>query len=45
MDPPFKTASEQGELFAVLCGQQDPIRNSQLIRKYKEIPVQWQIYI
>ena len=44
MDPPFETASEQSDLFAVLCGQWDPIQNSQLIGKYKEIPVQWQIY-
>ena len=44
MDPPFKTASEQSDLFAVLCGQWDPIWNSQLIWTYKEIPVQWQIY-
>ena len=44
MDPPFETASEKSDLFAVLCGQWDSIQNSQLIRKYKEIPVQWQIY-
>ena len=42
--PPFETASEQSDLFTVLCGQWDSIWNSQLIRKYKEIPVQWQIY-
>ena len=35
MDPPFKTASEQSELFAVLRGQWYPIQNGQLIRKYQ----------
>ena len=44
MDPPFETASEKSDLLAVLCGQWDSIWNSQLIRKYKEIPVQWEIY-
>ena len=41
MDPPFKTARAQSELFAVLCRQWDPIWNSQLIRRYQ---LQWQIY-
>ena len=36
MDPPFKTARAQSELFAVQCDQWEPIRNSQLIGKYKE---------
>ena len=40
MDPPFETASEKIDLLAVLCGQWDSIWNSQLIRKYKEIPMQ-----
>ena len=43
MDPPRETARVQSELFAVQCHQWEPIRNSQLIRKYKKIPVQWQI--
>ena len=33
--PPFKTASEQSELFEDLCHQWYPIWNSQLIRKYQ----------
>ena len=37
--PPFKTARAKSEIFAVQCDQWEPIRNSQLIRKYKEIPV------
>ena len=36
MDPPFKTARAQSELFAVQCDQWEPIQNSQLIGKYKE---------
>ena len=40
----FETASEKSDLFTVLCGQWDSIQNSQLIREYKEIPVQLQIY-
>ena len=39
IDPPFKTARAQSELFAVQCHQCEPIRNSQLIRIYKEILV------
>ena len=42
--PQFETARVQSELFAVQCHQWEPIQNSQLIRKYKKIPVQWQIY-
>ena len=37
--PPFKTASPLSELFAVQCHQWEPIQNSQVIRKYKEISV------
>ena len=37
--PPFKTARAQSEFFAVQCHQWEPIQNSQLIRKYKNIPV------
>ena len=33
MNPPFKTARAQSELFTVQC---EPIQNSQLIGKYKE---------
>ena len=36
MDPPFKIARAQSELFAVQCDQWEPIQNSQLIGKYKE---------
>ena len=39
MDPPFETARAQSELFAFQCHQWEPIQNSQLIRKYKEISV------
>ena len=35
--PPFETALAQSDLFAVQCGQWEPIWNSQLIRKYKKI--------
>ena len=38
-DPQFETARAQSELFTVQCHQWEPIRNGQLIRKYKEIPV------
>ena len=44
IDNPFETARVQSEFFAVQCCQWEPIQNSQLIRKYKKIPVQWQIY-
>ena len=37
--PPSKTARALSEFFAVQCHQWEPIWNSQLIRKYKEIPV------
>ena len=36
MNPPFKTVREQSELLAFQCDQWQPIRNSQLIGKYKE---------
>ena len=42
MNPPFKTARVLSELYAFQCHQWEPIEwtlNSQLIRKYKEIPV------
>ena len=38
--PPFKTARAESELFGVQWRKWEPIWNSQLIRKYKEIPVQ-----
>ena len=38
--PLFKTARAESELFGVQWRKWEPIRNSQLIRKYKEIPVQ-----
>ena len=34
---PFETARALSELYAFQCCQWEPIRNSQLIRKYKEI--------
>ena len=45
IDPPFETVRAQSELFTIQCRQWEPIQNSQLIGKYREIPVQWQIYI
>ena len=39
MDPPFKTAWAVSELYIFQCDQWELIQNSQLIRKYKEIPV------
>ena len=39
LPPPFETARAQSDLLAVQCGQWEPIWNSQLIRKYKKIPV------
>ena len=40
---PFKTARAQSELFAFQCGQWEPIRNSQLIGRYKEMSVWHQV--
>ena len=37
MDPPFKTAWAQSELFTFQCDQWEPIWNSQLIGKYKDV--------
>ena len=37
--PPIETARALSELYALQCCQWEPIQNSQLIRKYKEIPV------
>ena len=39
IDPPFQTAEEKSEIYACLYCQWEPIQNSQLIRKYKKIPV------
>ena len=36
LPPPFEHARAQSDLFAVQCGQWEPIWNSQLIRKYKK---------
>ena len=36
-NPPFETARALSQLFAVQCGQWEPIQNGQLIRIYKEI--------
>ena len=41
---PHSKLPEESELFTLQCHQWEPIRNSQVIRKYKEISVQWQIY-
>ena len=38
--PPFETARVLSKLYTFQCHQWVPIWNSQLIRKYKEIPVQ-----
>ena len=37
--PPFETAWQESDSYAFSYCQWEPIRNSQLIRKYKEIPV------
>ena len=37
--PPFETARAQSELFAFPCGQWEPIWKSQIIGRYKEIPL------
>ena len=42
--PLFETARAQSELFAIQCGQWEPIRNSQLIGRYKEMSVNLMIY-
>ena len=39
LPPPFETARAQSELYAFQCSQWAPIRNSQIMRKYKEIPL------
>ena len=39
MDPPFETARALSELYTLQCSQWVPIRNSQIIGRYKEIPV------
>ena len=39
MDPPFKTARAQSELFDVQCDQWEPIGNSQLIGCYWHLVV------
>ena len=39
MDPPFETARALSELYILQCGQWAPIWNSQIIGRYKEIPV------
>ena len=41
--PPFKTARAQSELFAFQCSQWEPILNSQLIGRYKEMSVWHQV--
>ena len=43
--PQVKTARALSELYAFECCQWEPIQNSQLIRKYKEIPVYIKIQI
>ena len=37
--PPFETARDQSELYTLQCSQWAPIQNGQIIRKYKEIPL------
>ena len=41
--PPFKTARALSELYAFQCSQWVPIRNSQLIGRYKEMSVWHQV--
>ena len=43
--PPFETAWRESDSYAFSYRQWEPIRNSQLIRKYKEIPVYIRIQI
>ena len=38
--PPFETARALSDLYAFQCSQWAPIRCSQIIGRYKEIPVQ-----
>ena len=45
MAPPFETARALSDLYAFQCSQWVPIQNSQLMRKYKEIPVYIRIQI
>ena len=40
---PFQTAWQKTDSYTFPYRQWEPIRNGQLIRKYKKIPVQWQI--
>ena len=43
--PPFETARAQSELFAFQCGPWEPIQNSQLIGRYKEMSVWHQVIL
>ena len=43
LHPPFETARAQSELFAFQCGQWEPIRNCQIIGRYKEMSVWHQV--
>ena len=45
LPPPFETAWQESDSYAFSYHQWEPIRNSQLIRKYKEIPVYIRIQI
>ena len=41
--PSLETTRAQSELFAFQCGQWEPIRNSQLIGRYKEMSMWHQV--
>ena len=43
LPPPFETARAQSELFTFQCSQWEPIQNSQLIGRYKEMSVWHQV--
>ena len=43
MSPPFETPWQKTDSYMFPYHQWKPIQNGQLIRKYKKIPVQWQI--
>ena len=45
MNPPFETARAQSELFTFQCSQWEPIQNSQIIGRYKEMSVWHQVHL
>ena len=45
INPPFETARAQSELFTFQCGQWEPIWNSQIIGRYKDMSVWHQVHL